>query len=210
MKKFLTLFVLLMVAMAAVAQTDASLPTGTAVKIKLENTLTTAMSQTGDPFSGRVTEAVMLNGKTVIPIGSTVQGRLSKVSETRRMYGTPTIGLNPEAVVLPNGERYVLNAVLVDTSLKNGTDVNNEGQIKGAGHDSKDLIEIGAGTAGGALIGGLAKGGKGMLVGGMIGGGATVIHWLTKKKSTMVPAGTELVMELSRPMAMTAAAAGGQ
>jgi len=49
-----------------------------------------------------------------------------------------------------------------------------------------------------------------MLVGGMIGGGATVIHWLTKKKSTMVPAGTELVMELSRPMAMTAAAAGGQ
>lgn len=210
MKKFLILFVLLMVAVMAVAQTDASLPTGTAVKIKLENTLTTAMSQTGDPFSGRVTEPVMLNGKTVIPIGSTVQGRLSKVSETRRVYGTPTIGLNPEAVVLPNGERYTLNAVLVDTSLKNGTDVNNEGQIKGAGHDSKDLIEIGAGTAGGTLIGGLANGGKGMLIGGMIGGGATVIHWLTKKKSTMVPAGTELVMELSRPMAMTAVAAGGQ
>lgn len=210
MKKFLILFVLLMVAMMAVAQTDTSLPTGTAVKIKLENTLTTSMSQTGDPFSGRVTEPVIMNGKTVIPVGATVQGRVSKVSETRRVYGTPTIGLNPEAVVLPNGERYVLNAVLVDTNLKNGSDVNNEGQIKGAGHDSKDLIEIGAGTAGGTLIGGLANGGKGMLIGGMIGGGATVIHWLTKKKSTMVPAGTELVMELSRPMAMTAAAAGGQ
>ena len=99
---------------------------------------------------------------------------------------------------------------VVDTNLRNGTDVNTEGQFKGSGHDGKDLTEIGFGTGGGMLVGGLIGGGKGMLIGGTIGATATVAHWLGKKRSAMLPAGTELVMELSRPLAMTAAAGGGQ
>jgi len=110
--------------------------------------------------------------------------------------------------VLPNGERYVLNATLVDTSVRRGTDVNDEGQFKGTGHDGKDVTEIGMGTGGGMLVGGLIGGGEGMLIGGSVGATATVVHWLTKRRSAMLPAGTELVMELSRPMDMTAAAGG--
>ena len=58
------------------------------------------------------------------------------------------------------------------------------------------------------LVGGLIGGGKGMLIGGAVGATATVTHWLSKHRSAMLPAGTELVMELSRPMALTAASAG--
>ncbi len=110
----------------------------------------------------------------------------------------------PETVVLPNGERYVLNAVMVDTSLRNGTDVNTEGQFKGDGIDGKDLTEMGMGAGGGMLIGGLAGGGKGLLIGGAVGATLTVSHWLGKKRSAVLPSGTELMMELSRPLAMTA------
>ena len=85
-----------------------------------------------------------------------------------------------------------------------------EGQFKGAGHDGKDLTEIGMGAGGGMLVGGLIGGGKGTLIGGAIGATATVAHWLGKRRSAVLPAGTELVMELSRPMAMTAAGGGGQ
>ena len=60
------------------------------------------------------------------------------------------------------------------------------------------------------LLGGLIGGGKGVVIGGLIGATATVTHWLSKKNSAMLPAGTELTMELSRPMALTAAATGGQ
>ena len=148
-------------AVAAGAQTNMALPAGTAFKVKLENTLSTFSSKEGDAFSGRVVDAVMLDGKTVIPVGATVQGRVTKVNEPRRIAGKPTIGIFPEAVVLPNGERYMLNATMVDTNLRNGTDVNTEGQFKGDGHDGKDLTEIGFGTGGGMLIGGLAGGGKG-------------------------------------------------
>jgi hypothetical protein len=207
MKKLVLLSVLLL-AVSAIAQTNISLPAGTAVKVKLENALTTFSSKSGDPFSGRVTEAVMLAGKSVIPIGATVQGRVTKVSEPRRVAGKPTIAIFPETIVLPNGEHYMLNATLVDTSVHNGTDVNDEGQFKGKGHDGKDVIEIGMGTGGGMLVGGLIGGGKGVLIGGAVGATATVTHWLSKKNSAVLPAGTELVMELSRPLEMTAATGG--
>jgi hypothetical protein len=207
MKKLVLLSVVLL-AVSAVAQNNISLPAGTTVKVKLENALTTFSSKTGDPFSGRVTEAVVLEGKPVIPVGASVQGRVTKVSEPRRIAGKPTIAIFPETVVLPNGERYMLNATLVDTSLRNGTDVNDEGQFKGKGHEGKDVIEIGMGTGGGMLVGGLIGGGKGVLIGGAVGATATVAHWLGKRNSAMLPAGTELVMELSRPLEMTAAIGG--
>src|SRR5438552_11187207 len=201
MKKLTVLAALSFFASLAFAQT--SLPTGTALKMKLETTLTTFSSHAGDPFQARVTEAVVADGKTVIPIGTTVQGRVTKTTEPRRVAGKPTIALFPETLVMPNGDRVMLNATLVDTSMRRGTDVNNEGQFKGAGHDGKDLTEIGMGTGGGMLIGGLAGGGKGLLIGGTIGATATVAHWLGKHRSAMLPAGTELMMELSRPLELT-------
>jgi hypothetical protein len=203
MRKLATLCMVFL-ATAAVAQSQLALPAGTALKVKLEKTLSTFSSRSGDPFSARVTEAVTLDGKTVIPVGASVEGRVTKVNEPRRIAGKPTIGIFPEAVVLPNGERYVLNATLVDTDRRGGTDVNTEGQFKGAGHDGKDLTEIGMGTGGGMLAGGLIGGGEGVLIGGAIGATATIAHWLSKRNSAVLPSGTELVMELSRPMTLTA------
>jgi hypothetical protein len=205
MKKTLSLTSLILVAGFAWAQT--ALPTGTAVKMKLETTLATFSSKAGDPFSARVTEAVVMDGKTVIPVGTTVEGRVTKTNEPRRIAGKPTIAIFPETLVLPNGDKFMLNATLVDTNAHHGTDVDTEGQFKGAGHDGKDLTEIGMATGGGMLIGGLAGGGKGLLIGGAIAATITVSHWLGKHRSAMLPAGTELVMELSRPMTMTTAVA---
>jgi hypothetical protein len=206
MKKTLSLASLTLIASFAWAQT--ALPPGTAVKMKLETTLATFSSKAGDPFSARVTEPVVMDGKTLIPIGATVEGRVTKTSEPRRIAGKPTIAIFPETLVLPNGDKFMLNATVVDTNAGRGTDVNAEGQFKGDGRDGKDLTEIGLGTGGGMLVGGLAGGGKGFLIGGAIGATVTVAHWLGKHRSAMLPAGTELVMELSRPMTMTVAAAG--
>jgi len=208
MKKTGLLIGTLLFAVAAGAQTNMALPAGTAFKVKLENTLSTFSSKEGDAFSGRVAQDVILDGKTILPIGATVQGRVTKVNEPRRIAGKPTIGIFPEAIVLPNGERYMLNAAMVDTSLRNGTDVNTEGQFKGEGIDGRDLTEIGMGTGGGMLIGGLAAGGKGLVIGGAVGATLTVAHWLGKKRSAVLPSGTELMMELSRPLAMTPEPAG--
>jgi hypothetical protein len=206
MKKVVVLASLLLIATFAAAQT--SLPTGTAVKMKLDTTLATFSSKAGDPFSARVTESVVMDGKTVIPVGTTVEGRVTKSTEPRRISGKPTIAIFPENLVLPSGERFMLNATLIDTDRGRGTDVNTEGQYKGAGHDGKDVTEIAMGTGGGMLIGGLIGGAKGVFIGGAVAATATVSHWLGKHRSASLPAGTELVMELNRPMVMTSAPAG--
>jgi hypothetical protein len=187
-----------------------ALPVGTAIKMKLETPLHTSLNKPGDRFSGRVTEAVMLGERAIIPVGSSLEGEVTRVNEPRRIRGTPTLDLKPQLVVLPNGERYNINAVIVDTSHRPETSVNDEGEIKGRGRDGRDWKETGIGTGAGMLVGGLAAGGQGVLVGGAVGATATVVHWLVKRRSTELPVGTEIVMELSRPVTLSPAASAGQ
>ncbi len=206
MKKWVALpGILLLVGMLA-AQTGSPVPAGTALMVRLDTTLATFSNHVGDPFQAKVTRAVVVNGATLIPVGATVEGRVTKVSEPRRISGKPTIGILPEAVILPSGERYYLDATLIDTNIR-GTDVSSEGQFKGEGHDRHDVIETGGGAAGGMLIGGLIGGGPGILIGGAVGATATTVHWLAKHRSATLPAGTELTLELNRPIAMGAAPA---
>jgi hypothetical protein len=179
---------------------NADLPTGTAIKMKLETPLSSRTSKEGDGFSGRVTEDVVVNGRTIIPVGASVSGRLLRVSDPRRIAGVGSIHMLPEAVMLPNGKSFAINASMVDTSIPSYLKVDEEGRIKGEGITKGDKVETAAGTGTGMIVGAIAGGGKGLLVGGMIGGGATVVHWLTKRHSVDIPAGTELIMEISRPM----------
>jgi hypothetical protein len=59
------------------------------------------------------------------------------------------------------------------------------------------------------LIGGLVGGPVGVLVGGAIGAGSTTGHWLAKHRSATLPAGTQLTLELNRPLTMATAAPNG-
>ena len=176
--------------------------------VRLDTTLATFSNRVGDPFQAKVTQPVIVNGATVIPVGSTVEGRVTKVSEPRRISGRPTLGILPEAVILPSGERYFLDATLTDTNIR-GTDVNQEGQFKGLSRDRRDTLEAGGGAAGGMLIGGLIGGGPGILIGGAIGAGSATAHWLATHRSAIMPAGTQLTLELNRPIGGAVAASGG-
>ncbi len=190
----------LLLAQGLIAQTSAPVPAGTVLMVRLETTLATFSNRPGDPFRGSINQPVVVNGQTLIPAGTVVEGRVTKVSEPRRISGKPTIGILPEAVIFPNGQRYYLDASLTDTNIP-GSDVNDEGQFKGSGHDRRDTLETGGGTAGGMLIGGLIGGPPGILVGGLIGAGSGTGFWLAKHRSAVMPAGTELTLELNRPLA---------
>jgi hypothetical protein len=207
MSKFLGSLSVLLLAVSAWAQTGTSVPEGTPLKVQLQTTISTFSSKVGDPFQGKVTDPVVIGGKTMIPAGARIEGRVTKLSEPRRIKGKPAIGILAEHVVLADGQRYMLNAVLVDTDIS-GTDVNEEGLFKGTGHDRRDQIEVAGGTGAGMLLGGLIGGGPGILIGGAVGASATTTHWLVQRRSAVLPSGTQLMLELSRPMTMSNSAAG--
>lgn len=209
MKRFLAATaVFALLASLALAQESLSLPSGTSVKMKLETPISTKTSKVGDTFAGRVTEPVALNGHTVIPVGAAIQGQIVKLTEPRRVRGKPTIELRPDSLTMPDGVRYEFHATVVDTDKATQTSVNDEGQIKGKGRDGKDMRNIAVGTGAGVGLGAIVAGGKGALIGGAVGAGVTVAHWLSKHKSAELPAGSEIVMELSRPMNMSASSSG--
>jgi len=198
MKKQITLL-LATVLLSLPAMAQSALSPGTPVYIKLQSTLATFMNKAGDQFWGTVTQPVMESGRVVIPAGSTVMGHLTRVSEPRRITGKPTIGLHPDSVTLPNGARYALSAVLVDTSLRDGSDVNEEGQFKGSGHDRHDTRETAIGGGAGVVMGALLGGAEGGLIGAAAGVAATTAHWLYKRRSATLAAGTVLIFEITRP-----------
>jgi hypothetical protein len=188
---------------ATATTSQATLPVGTAVRMKLETTLSTSINKPGDRFAGRVIEAVRLNGRDVIPVGASVEGHVLRASEPRRIAGLPTLDLRPETVILPNGQRMSMSASLVDSSNHPDVEINEEGEVKGRGHDGRDWKEMGIGAGAGTGIGLLAAGGKGALIGAGVGATASVAHWLVRRRSADVPAGTEVILELSRPMSLS-------
>jgi len=191
-------------AQPAAASDATALPIGTAIRMKLETPLSTSTSKFGDHFSGRVTEAVLLNGKTIIPVGASLEGQVIRSTSQRRIKGLPSMDLRPTAVTLPDGQKYAINATIVDTSAPGKLSVNDEGEIKGKGHDRADTVELGVGAAVGTGIGAAVDGFKGAMIGAAIGAGITTVHWLIKTRSASIPSGTELIMELSHPVALNA------
>lgn len=189
--------------------TDLALPPGTPVYMKLETPISTRTNKMGDRFAGRVTQPVMLNAKTIIPVGAALEGKVIRAEEKRRVTGTPVIDLRPELITMPDGTRYAIIATVVDTSNNQDVNVDDEGRIHGRGHDGGDWKETGLATGAGALVGGLVSGtAKGTFIGAGVGATASVVRWLSKTRDADLPAGTEIIMELSRPMSMSSSSAG--
>lgn len=202
MRKLVIAGVVLLLATTVAAQeltqdTPASMPAGTSISIKLETPIATYVTKVGDPFSGRVTQPVMVNGVTVVPVGAHVQGVVTRLVEQRRYKGKPEIDLRPETMVMPDGRRYAIHAAVVDTDQSH-LSVSDEGRVKGPGHEKSDIRNAAIGTGAGLTIGAVAGGGSGAVIGAMVGASASAVHWLVKKRGTEIPAGSEVTMELSR------------
>jgi hypothetical protein len=211
MKKSLgVMLALVLLAAAAVAEQGASVPAGTGLRIRLQKAISTEKSNVGDVFTGRVSEPVVVGGQTLVPAGASVSGRVTRLSEPRRIAGKPTIVLLPDRIIMPNGNQYLITATVVDTSKSSGTTVDDEGRIHGSGRTGRDTAEGVAGAGAGAVIGIVAAGAKGGFIGAGLGFGAVAAHWLMTRHSAELPIGTELTLELNRPLVMSSAGVAGE
>ncbi|RMF75270.1 MAG: glycine zipper 2TM domain-containing protein [Acidobacteria bacterium] len=121
--------------------------------------LSSETSQPGDGFSARIVDDVVVDGRTVIPAGSVVEGFVKEVTSTsKKIGGTARLELDFDRLVLPDGETAAVRMAFV---------------AAGKSQAGKDAATIGGAAAGGALLGRLLKKkdkSKGTLIGAILGG----------------------------------------
>jgi len=91
------------------------LPSGTELRVRLAEEISTTTTTVGTPFHGEIIEPVMHNGQTIIPAGAELRGHVTEVRGGRRIKGSALIHLEPQSIVLPDGSQYHLNASVIDS-----------------------------------------------------------------------------------------------
>jgi hypothetical protein len=176
--------------------------TGTVIRTRMNQTISSKTAAVGNTFTATVTEPVYAtNGAVVIPVGSTVTGRVDAVTRAAKGGKPGQIDASFTQVRLPNGYRRAINGSLTD--LTGSTKSDNEGTATGKKMNNRKLIFIGGGGAGGAVLGAAIGGGKGALIGGILGaGGGFLGEKMTKGSEAEVKSGTEFGVILNRGISM--------
>ncbi len=163
-----------------------TLSEGTPIRVTLDQTLTSRSNRSGDAFEADVAVPVEVDGKTVIPKGARVHGRVIEARESGRLSTPARLRLALSSVEV-GGKTYPLETSSVTRA--------------GSSHKKRNIELIGGGAGVGALIGGLAGGGKGALIGAGAGAGAgTAGAALTGKKDVAMPAESSLTFRLTKPV----------
>lgn len=134
-----------------------TIPVGTVITVRLNETLSSKSSTAGQGFTATVAEPVTVEGKTVIASGAAARGTVVDAKSMGHFKGGALLEVRLNSVTI-DGKETPIQTSMVARSLK------------GKGKRTAEFIGGGAGA--GALIGALAGGGKGAAIGAAAGAGA--------------------------------------
>ncbi len=176
---------------------------GKALRVRLNDELDSEKARVGDTFTGTIVDPVYSSGGViVVPPASTITGRVSNVTRAGKDGEPATLDVRFVALELPNGVRRAINGSLTQLS-ESGGESDNEGMVSAKRTKDRNVKFIGGGAAGGAVLGGIAGGGKGALIGGVIGAGAGLLGSKLKKgHEVKVKSGTEFGVVLNRSVSL--------
>ena len=161
-------------------------PSGTALTVRLAQSVGSKISQAGQSFSGSVADAVVIGGSTAIPAGAKVSGTVVDAKPLGRFAGGASLTLRLNSVDIHGTAQTIKTSAVAQTE-------------KGKG--KRTAVLAGGGAAVGALIGGLAGHGKGAGIGALAGGGAGAGGAaFTGNKEIVLPAESALTFTLAQPL----------
>jgi hypothetical protein len=151
-----------------------AIPDDVALRIRLDDTLTSVDSQVGDPFSATVVEEGEYRN-------ARVYGHITEIDMSGKIKGHTSMMLRFDRLVMPDGRRAAIHAEIVELyHAPSGEKVDVEGAIESGGRGRKTVEHTAIGAGAGALLGGIFGGGKGAGIGSIIGGvgglGTTAFH----------------------------------
>src|SRR5215813_2743641 len=135
-----------------------------ALRIRLDDTLTSVDSQIGDPFSATVVDKGDYQN-------ARVYGHIAQIDISGRIKGHTTMLLRFDRLVMADGRRAPIHAEIVELyHAPSGEKVDVEGAIESGGRGRKTIEHTVIGAGAGALLGGIFGGGKGAGIGSVVGG----------------------------------------
>jgi hypothetical protein len=171
---FLLAAVVMVSAPLLASKANFAVPDDTALRIRLDDTLTSVDSKVGDPFSATVVDQGEYRN-------ARVYGHVSQIDMSGRVKGHTSMLLRFDRLVMPDGRRAPIHAELIELyHAPSGEKVDVEGAIESGGRGRKSIEHTAIGAGAGALLGGIFGGGKGAGIGSIIGGvgglGTTAFH----------------------------------
>jgi hypothetical protein len=159
---------------------------GTALKVVLQQALSTKTAKPEDPVVVELAEDVSVDGDVLLPQGSEVRGHVVSALRSGRVKGRARLVVSFDEVRV-DGHSYKIQATGFDVTA---------GSSKG-----KDAKIAGGAAAAGVLIGAIADGGSGAAKGGLIGGaagGAAVLA--TRGAEVELASGSSYTLKLQKSL----------
>jgi hypothetical protein len=175
-----------MTTLTAAAQYKVTVPAGTRILIRTIDSIDSSQQKAGYRFTASLETSLQSDNVVVARRGTRVYGVLSSASSAGRMKGSSELGLELTDIVI-NGTAYPL--------------LTSSYEIEGKGEGGNTAKKVVGGAGLGALIGGIAGGGKGAGIGALIGGGAgTAVASSKKGQQLSIPSESLLEFRLAQPV----------
>jgi hypothetical protein len=167
---------------------ELTLPSGTSIDVTLATPLTSETANVGNAWTGSTRNASVIDGRNLIPAGSSVAGTVTSVKAARK-GDRAMLDLGLTSITI-DGRRYRVHG-------------STEAIIAGSPR-ARNLGAIAAGTAAGALVGKAVSGSnKGTIIGAVVGGGAaTGVVSQTKGWQVVLKEGTPLTFTTNQAVAV--------
>jgi hypothetical protein len=175
------------------AQTVYELPSGTKIRVQMDNEINSKVSSVDDTFTMKISEPLKIRETVVLPIGTVVEGRVTEVRRASigRKNGSLTVSI--ETLKLLSGEKREIKGVLVNRLTADES------------MPAASILTVAGGTALGAIFGSVSKAENGALLGAAIGTGAGAgVAFLRKGKDVRIKADEIFEIELTRNVTLPA------
>jgi hypothetical protein len=174
---------------ASPALVELSVPSGTELILKLDNSVSSETAEPEQRVRATVIKPIIIDGVVAIPEGAPVIGTVVAAQRSGRVKGVATLAIRFNEVTVAKTP-YTINTSRIAREAE--------------ATKSEDATKIGVGAGVGTAIGAIAGGKKGAAIGAGIGAGAgTGAVLATRGKEVTIPAGATLRTTIQSPVSIT-------
>lgn len=174
------------------APTTVTVPVGTDLKLRLNDTISSKTARVGDKFTATVIDPAKYSE-------ATVRGHVASIFKSGKVNGKTTMNLAFNSIETNDGLKGTLHGYVTHVYGKDSGKADSEGGIESGSRTNQAVKRGGIGAAAGAIIGGIAGGGKGAAIGLIIGGaGGAGSLAVQGAKELKLENGSELLVHVTR------------